>query len=64
MLPRHVRHEGLSQIEHQLSRHDRPSAELPTHTIGREHARKVIEIEKARTLPDANIPKVVSFPAT
>lgn len=63
MLPRHVRHEGLRQIEHQLHRH-KPSAELPTHTIGREHAKKVIEVEKARALPDANIPKVVSFPAT
>jgi hypothetical protein len=64
MLPRHVRHEGLRQIEHRLSRHSKPHAEIPTHTIGREHAKKVIEVEKARALPDANIPKVVSFPAT
>jgi hypothetical protein len=63
MLPRHVRHEGLRQIEHRLSRHKSP-AELPIHTLGREHAKKVIEVEKAKALPDANIPKVVSFPAT
>ena len=66
MLPRHVRHEGLRQIEHHLAHdhHRKPSAETATHTLGREHAKKVVEVEKARTIPDANIPKVVSFPAT
>jgi hypothetical protein len=54
MLPRHVRHEGLRQIEHHLT----------SHSLGREHAKKTIELEKARALPDANIPKIVSFPAT
>ncbi len=66
MLPRHVRHEGLRQIEHHLAhhRHQRPDSEITTHTLGREHAKKIIEIDKARAVPDANIPKVVSFPAT
>ena len=64
MLPRHVRHEGLRQIEHHLAHHRKPHSEISTHTLGREHAKKVIEIEKARAIPDANIPKVVSFPAT
>lgn len=63
MLPRHVRHEGLRQIEHHLAHHHRkPDSEIATHTLGREHAKKVVEVEKARALPDANIPKVVSFP--
>ncbi len=60
MLPRHVRQEGLRQIEHRLT----PRSEITTHTLGREHAKKVLEIEQARAVPDANIPKVVSFPAT
>ncbi len=66
MLPRHVRHEGLRQIEHRLEHHDhrKPPSEIATHTLGREHAKKVVEVEKARAVPDANIPKVVSFPAT
>jgi hypothetical protein len=66
VLPRHVRHEGLRQIEHHLAHHHRrkPNSEIATHTLGREHAKKVVEIDKARAVPDANIPKVVSFPAT
>jgi hypothetical protein len=61
VLPRHIRQEGLRQIEHNLRK---PHAEIATHTLGREHAKKVLEIEGARAIPDANIPKVVSFPAT
>jgi hypothetical protein len=66
VLPRHVRQEGLRQIEHHLARHHhrKPDSEIATHTLGREHAKKVLEVEEARAVPDANIPKVVSFPAT
>ena len=66
MLPRHVRHEGLRQIEQHLAHNHprKPHSEIAMHTLGREHAKKVVEIEKVRAVPDANIPKVVSFPAT
>lgn len=64
MLPRHVRHEGLRQIAHQIAHHHKPNSEVSTLTQGHEHTKKVVEIDKARTIPDANIPKVVSFSAT
>jgi len=64
MLPKHARHEGLRQIEHQLVQHHKHHGHLTAHTLGREHGNKIRELEKMKALPDANIPKVVSFPAS
>lgn len=51
-LPRHIRRAGLRQVEDKL-------AEILNPSIGMLKAKKTKELGG---LPDANIPKVVSFP--
>jgi hypothetical protein len=53
-LPRHIRLAGLAQLEHKL-------AEIVNPTLGTLKAKKTKELGG---LPDANLPKVVSFPTS
>ena len=56
ILPRHIRTAGLRAIEDKI-------AEIATPTLGALKAKKTRELGRAPNLPDAGIPKVVSFPA-
>lgn len=60
MLGRHIRRAGLRLIEEALEK----SANISAPTLGALKARKTRELNGAPSLPDANIPKVVSLPAT
>ncbi len=53
-LPRHIRDAGIRAVEDKL-------AEIVSPTLGTLKAKKTKELGG---LPDANIPKVVSFPAS
>ncbi len=53
-LPRHIREAGLRAVEAKL-------AEIVNPTLGALKAKKTKELGG---LPDANIPKVVSFPSS
>lgn len=54
ILPRHIRMAGLRQLENKL-------ADILNPTIGTLQAKKTKELGG---LPNANIPKVVSFPTS
>lgn len=56
-LPRHIRVAGLRAVENKL-------AEIINPTLGTLKAKKTRELGGTVNLPDANIPKVVSFPAS
>jgi len=58
VLGRHVRLAGLRLIEQQLEK----SANISAPTLGTLKAMKTRELKKP-SVPDANIPKVVSLPA-
>lgn len=60
VLGHHIRRAGLRLIEEALEK----SAEITTPTLGALKAKKTRELNGAPALPDANIPKVVSLPAT
>lgn len=53
-LPRHIREAGLRAVEDKL-------AEIATPTLGALKAKKTKELGG---LPQANVPKIVSFPAS
>ncbi len=56
-LPRHIRIAGLRAVETKL-------ADIFNPTTGTLKAKKTRELGGTVSLPEANIPKVVSFPAS
>jgi hypothetical protein len=61
VIGRHIRRAGLQLIESAL---EKSASGVLTPTLGELKAQKTRELGGAPSLPDANIPKVVSFPAT